>query len=185
MKSRWFMGLVAAIFASLPFAAPGQAPDAAGKQVMLFDFENDPEGWRADWGCTEGGPDVSPAQAHSGKSSIVCHHKFGKGEEAAAVTVTLDAPRNLKGSKLSAWVYLPEHSGPWQGQIYVRSGGDSNRVFGKLKDGLVAGWNQLQMSSDEMPDANAVEEIGVQVKNWNAKRAHEFFIDQIEIVPQD
>jgi hypothetical protein len=171
------------IFLALPIGAPAQAPAPAPAGV-LYDFETDLEGWRADWGCTEGGPETSQAQAHKGKSSIVCHHKFGKGDESAAVTVTFDEPKNLTGSKLSAWIFLPEHSGTWQAQIYVRSGEDKTPVFSRMKDGLKAGWNQVVMSSGEMPDAGDVQEMGVQVKNWNAKRSLEFFVDEIEIVPE-
>jgi len=161
----------------------GLAHQAFGQNLVLYDFEKGDEGWRADWGCSLGGPDPVTDESHRGKGAIAFTHHFEKEQESAAGSVSFDQPKNFTGyKKLTAWVYFPPKSYDWQAQIYVRSGDEAEASYGKLEQGLKEGWHQLTIESQDILDIASVKAVGVQVKNWTIDREMRFCIDEVEAI---
>lgn len=174
-----FLSAFVALFALVP-AGQLLAQNSA-ENILLVDFEEGTEGWKVDWGCSLGGPEMVTGEAHHGKSSAAFTHHFEKEQEASAAVIVFDEPKNFTGYKtLSAWVYFPPKSYDWQAQIYVRSGESQDPAFGKLEQGLKAGWHQIKIDALDVTDIAHVREIGVQVKNYTIDREMKFHVDQVE-----
>lgn len=155
------------------------------KNMILFDFETGTDGWKVDWGCSLGGPNAVTGEAHHGKSAVSFGHHFENQQEASAGVVVFQEPKNFTGYKtISAWVYFPPKTYDWQAQIYVRSGEGRDPAFGKLEQGLKAGWHQVKIDAQDIPDIANVKEIGVQVKNYTIDREMTFQFDQVEALPK-
>lgn len=171
-----------AFAASLLLTFVGQLPaQQPGGSMLLVDFEDNTDGWKIDWGCSSGGPEMVTGEAHHGKSSAAFMHQFGKEQESAAGCMVFDEAKNFTGyKKLSVWVFFPDKTYDWQAQLHVRCGDLQDVAFGKLEEGLKAGWHQITMDAQDIPDITSVKEIGIQVKNWTFDRELKFHIDQLE-----
>ncbi|MBN1268184.1 MAG: hypothetical protein JXB04_01230, partial [Kiritimatiellae bacterium] len=158
------------------------AASAPAEPIVLFDFEDGPQGWEVDWGL-DSKPATASRYASNGKQSLALEHTFGKDKEAIAVLVILKEIADftsLPGFEgVSAWVYLPTGNF-WEAQVYVKTGPNWNISWGSLHQQLASGWHKVVIRKDEIADPADVRAIGVQIKNYSLSTQTKVYVDYVQ-----
>ena len=150
-------------------------------KIVLYDFEQSTDGWQADWGCDGAALASSELRAYRGRNALVCTHQFESGHESAAVSIGLITPKDLSGyTGLSAWLWIPDESGSWQAQLYLRTDSDEVIHWGPLHRLSHPGWNQVTFPTGPVGESRRrVTGLGVHVKRWGATGTASVYVDDV------
>ena len=155
----------------------------AGNQ-LLYDFEDNNEGWTTEWGAKQN-PTNDTRFSKRGKSSLKIEHRFKKKDDSVGIRILFESPKDFTTipgfGGFSAWVYFPGGNS-WEAQIYTHAGDDWKWCFGKLNQNLQPGWYQIFIKPEEISDATQVRDIGIQVKNFKMDQDAAFYVDRIEAI---
>lgn len=166
----------------LTFVLAAHAGLARASEPLLFDFEQDAQGWRGDWGLREP-PTSACERARSGKGVLAVTHQFTKKDATIGVHCVFDEPRDFTASAefeaFSAWIYFPKGHG-WQAQIYYHTGENWDWSEGTLYQELQPGWHQLVLHRKQMNGEALQRDIGIQVKNYDLNEKTTIYIDRVE-----
>lgn len=157
---------------------------AHAKNQILYDFEDNDEGWTSEWGAKQNPTNDTRFSKH-GKSSLRINHHFKKKDNNVGVRILFESPKDFTTipgfSGFSAWVYFPGGNG-WEVQIYTHIGDDWKWCNGKLYKNLQPGWYQIFITPEEISDAKQIRDIGIQVKNFKLDQDTSFYVDRIEAI---
>jgi hypothetical protein len=155
----------------------------AGNQI-LYDFEDNNEGWTTEWGAKQN-PTNDTRFARHGKGSLKVNHRFKKKDDNVGVRILFESPKDFTTipgfGGFSAWVYFPGGNS-WEAQIYTHTGDDWKWCNGKLNQNLQPGWYQIFIKPEEIADAKQIRDIGIQVKNFKLDQDTAFYVDRIEAI---
>ncbi|NCC53121.1 MAG: hypothetical protein EOM20_18170 [Spartobacteria bacterium] len=150
--------------------------------LLVYEFEEDEQGWEVDWG--EGTKiNRSKSESNKGAYSLRIRHQFKQGSDNIGIRVPLEQTMDFSSQPdflgFSAWVYFPKGA-YWQAQIYVLTGFNWSPSWGKLNIDLKPGWHRLVIERDDIADLSLVKGIGVQIKNYELQTHAYIFIDSIK-----
>lgn len=160
------------------------AVTACAEDQLLYDFENNNEGWTSEWGAKQDPTSDTHFSKH-GKASLKVHHHFKKKDDNVGVRILFESPKDFTTipgfGGFSAWVYFPGGD-CWETQIYTHTGDDWEWCNGKLHKDLQPGWHQIFITPEEIPNAKQIRDIGIQVKNFKIDQDTAFYVDRIEAI---
>ncbi|MBN1270014.1 MAG: hypothetical protein JXB04_10515 [Kiritimatiellae bacterium] len=174
----------ATYLAALILAACATRGLAAGDPSILYDFEENTDGWVVDWGL-EQAPIQIKRNAANGHGALAIDHHFRKDRETIGMRVPLPEPRDFTSvpgfDGFSAWVYFP-NANWWEAQVYVSMGDNWETSWGKLSQKLNPGWHKITIGKDELANPADVRAIGIQIKNFTVNTQSRIFVDYIQIL---
>ncbi len=152
--------------------------------TVLYDFEDDAQGWVTEWGPKGNPTNISKYSRH-GSKSLTIEHNFTQKDGAVGLRVILPEPTDFSKtagfSGFSVWVYFPAGD-EWEAQMYMHTGENWTWNEGTLYRKMEPGWHQIVIRPNQIKEAGKVRDIGIQVKNYKVNGKAEFFIDQVEMV---
>ena len=163
----------------------GSTVAARGANVVLFDFEEDTQGWENE-SPTPAPVQISGARARHGKSSLVVKHFFTKDNKIMQCRVKEgfehDVTKIAGFAGYSAWIYIPNGLGNWEAKMFVRSGEDWKWGEGVTEKHLEPGWHKVLIPVDKITHPNLVQDMGVEVINYTEKIESLICIDDVEMI---
>ena len=157
------------------------------ENALVYDFEDDTQGWVTDWGLKQE-PQHGKRHVVKGKGALMLEHYFRKDSETIGIKVLLPQACDFTSAEgfegFTAWIYFPRGSW-WEAQLYVSTGDNWEASWGRISQKMKAGWHKLFIGKREIADPSYIRSIGIQIKNYTLSTKAKIYIDDVRAVVLD